>query len=400
MIGSASKVPVFFWGKHCQPDLLPSVSALSSLSTDDFEAKYLNYFAEEKTLIAFIQDTLSLEDVAQRPSPYPHLEMHLQKEPSLILSSVESPVTSLEKLTPTVVHSIDLDEKSLSRILKEDKPSVLLIQLPQTTNALDRKEALQANDVAMERILKMLVDTSSNLLLTARNPSWNSKEEAESHIRMSRHLQAADAGNETNFVNVSSLLYLYTDKVTLLPNGTGTNITYPMPPTNVNHTFMNTSSLTNTSLSVDFEFTASDNPADKLILHLDIQLSGGKWWYVSSGQLSREGPEELSVNLLTSDVGASRGFSYSCGSTWLRAINSSANIRFDRFQLEFLPKRDRFSESFSCSTFFTIPMWMGLIVIILFTVILASGIYLLFEVKTMDRFDDPKGKSITVPLTD
>lgn len=42
---------------------------------------------------------------------------------------------------------------------------------------------------------------------------------------------------------------------------------------------------------------------------------------------------------------------------------------------------------------------MGIVVSLLFIVITNIGVYALFSVRTMDRFDDPKGKTITVAAT-
>ncbi|KAB7508172.1 V-type proton ATPase subunit S1 [Armadillidium nasatum] len=54
--------------------------------------------------------------------------------------------------------------------------------------------------------------------------------------------------------------------------------------------------------------------------------------------------------------------------------------------------RTRFSDAWDCVGFFTIPIWMGLFAAMLLTLILIFGMLMLVDIKTMDRFDDPKGK--------
>lgn len=79
-------------------------------------------------------------------------------------------------------------------------------------------------------------------------------------------------------------------------------------------------------------------------------------------------------------------------------------FRVISFSLQIQPHKkgdvnEVFDDSFDCVTFFTIPIWMGIVVSLLFIVITNIGVYALFSVRTMDRFDDPKGKTITVAAT-
>jgi V-type H+-transporting ATPase S1 subunit len=52
------------------------------------------------------------------------------------------------------------------------------------------------------------------------------------------------------------------------------------------------------------------------------------------------------------------------------------------------------------ATFFTIPVLSALTVSLLFIVIMTWALENITSIKTMDQFDDPRGKTITVPLTD
>ena len=49
-----------------------------------------------------------------------------------------------------------------------------------------------------------------------------------------------------------------------------------------------------------------------------------------------------------------------------------------------------------CQGFFSAGIWMAITASLLLTLILACGVSFLFSVKTMDRFDDPKGKPLTI----
>ena len=70
-------------------------------------------------------------------------------------------------------------------------------------------------------------------------------------------------------------------------------------------------------------------------------------------------------------------------------------------QLQFnITDGDQFSFAEDCMGFFSASIWMGLIVSLVLILILSCGIGLLANINTMDRFDDPKGKSIQVNVAD
>lgn len=60
-------------------------------------------------------------------------------------------------------------------------------------------------------------------------------------------------------------------------------------------------------------------------------------------------------------------------------------------------KNGTFAYAYDCAGFFTIPIFMGLIVVGVLLIILFVGILAMFSLTTMDRFDDPKGPTIHVP---
>jgi V-type H+-transporting ATPase S1 subunit len=49
-----------------------------------------------------------------------------------------------------------------------------------------------------------------------------------------------------------------------------------------------------------------------------------------------------------------------------------------------------------CQGFFSSGIWMAISASVILTFILAFGVSLLFNVKALDRFDDPKGKPLNI----
>lgn len=58
-------------------------------------------------------------------------------------------------------------------------------------------------------------------------------------------------------------------------------------------------------------------------------------------------------------------------------------------------KEVRFVDAYECVGFFTPGIWMGIIVTLILISILTWGMKMIMDIKTMDRFDDPKGKPIS-----
>lgn len=62
-----------------------------------------------------------------------------------------------------------------------------------------------------------------------------------------------------------------------------------------------------------------------------------------------------------------------------------------------LSNRTDFSYASDCAGFFTPGIWMGLLTSLLMLYIFVYGLHMIMQLNTMDRFDDPKGPSISVP---
>ena len=59
-----------------------------------------------------------------------------------------------------------------------------------------------------------------------------------------------------------------------------------------------------------------------------------------------------------------------------------------------------FGPEWTCGDFLPTGVWLGLIFGFFFALVVYWGITMLANVETMDRFDDPKGKTIYVPQTE
>lgn len=104
-------------------------------------------------------------------------------------------------------------------------------------------------------------------------------------------------------------------------------------------------------------------------------------------------------------IEAPAGFSFACAKSFkIRLDGGSGDI--EQLQIQGLQIQPKFkSDSFDLSKFgaaydcvgFTSPgIWAGIFVTLLLLIIMTIGITALMDIRSMDRFDDPKGKTITI----
>ena len=78
-------------------------------------------------------------------------------------------------------------------------------------------------------------------------------------------------------------------------------------------------------------------------------------------------------------------------------------LEFKELQMQYSTSNDtlsRFGYANECEGFFSAPIWMGLVCTLVLGSILALGLCFLANIHSMDRFDDPKGKTITVNVSE
>jgi len=79
------------------------------------------------------------------------------------------------------------------------------------------------------------------------------------------------------------------------------------------------------------------------------------------------------------------------------------SLVFPKYQIQpfFEPTREvKFGVAVDCVEFFTSGIWCGIFVVFILLLIGAWGIIMIMDINTMDRFDDPKGKTITIAATE
>lgn len=117
------------------------------------------------------------------------------------------------------------------------------------------------------------------------------------------------------------------------------------------------------------------------------------------------GDDVKSSVILTPSIPITTSFGYSFHTPSKVVFkNDTEGIRltFNSLQVEFSSKLSKMKFSMADDTvyFFTIPILSGLFVTSLLVTIVLLGLSMIFDIKTMDLFDDPKGKTVTINASD
>lgn len=56
----------------------------------------------------------------------------------------------------------------------------------------------------------------------------------------------------------------------------------------------------------------------------------------------------------------------------------------------------RFGDAADTLQYFTPGIWMGIFVMAILSLVFTVGLVMMMDIRTMDRFDDAKGKTITI----
>lgn len=93
-------------------------------------------------------------------------------------------------------------------------------------------------------------------------------------------------------------------------------------------------------------------------------------------------------------------FSYHCGPGANFTNKAGVSLFFNNVQIELDAVNSTFSEAYDCVGFMSIPILSGLFVTLIMALIMIWGISIIMDIRTMDRFDDPKGKTITISVAE
>ncbi|XP_070766649.1 V-type proton ATPase subunit S1b [Enoplosus armatus] len=421
---SIAQVPVLIWSNDGLPTLA-SPAAGHITSNDQLTAYLTSAFGSgPHTVLLFLQDKLSKDDFTvfggvfgnKQDSAFQNLEAALQSSSSVTFPASEwsgsSAVPALlqEKLgvSPLLVDADTLSHLSINTSVS----NLLLLNLPYCTELHKScKEVLRDNDEIIGKVLS---------IMKAQNVPY---------VAMYTGLQPSRVISETSMLNQPagrSLLQAVVPDVKppIMFNGTGgpcimlwaqnLNISLSSTPAWIDlaaQTPSLTGSLCNSSNSLLVLSYASGFTLSFAMSQRFFPVSARNWFSLDSVQLQSNG---LTASFIGSrNIYAPAEYSFHCQSvssfrdTLLVPNNTNQNtsqwrLNFIDFQIQGfgLSNGTNFSYASDCAGFFTPGIWMGLLTSLLMLYIFVYGLHMIMQLNTMDRFDDPKGPSISVPQSE
>jgi len=137
------------------------------------------------------------------------------------------------------------------------------------------------------------------------------------------------------------------------------------------------------------------------LLELTVVKLGGKDAKIAHTELEVKTKTNLGYG-----IEAPIGLSFGCGDLGVfkpknSTMGVSVGVIFPDLQIQVGKVRGgKFGPVWECGVLIPIGLWVGIIISLFFAIICCWGFSMLASINTMDRFDDPKGKSINVPNTD
>jgi V-type H+-transporting ATPase S1 subunit len=271
----------------------------------------------------------------------------------------------------------------------------MVLKLEEARGDEDRPDYLRRHDSVISSVYSRAVSQLGNVaaVYTGRHSSWIEPEN-EPVVHRVRRLLVEPAPNATHMLlNTDSILIYASDKPSL--NEAGDKKVLLLPPTTV------TSKGTSTYQSLIAKFSTSATDYIRLeFFFFNSTSSPGYWSLENITYLHSAGNTTETVLRPESSIVAPVMFSYHCSSkTVFKAINSS--LTFENFPAQpYMEKTTAFGDAYNCELFFTPPIWSGLFVTSILALIMIWGLVMIMDIRTMDQFDDPKGKTITISVSE
>lgn len=370
----ASDVPVFVWGK-------PSVTyvpALSQYSTSEFAALIESQSNDNTFTLVFAEERLSTEDLSQCKLQTQTCFRNLAKvERKSYLPNVEDPLAAFERDSDDIQSVQVLADGSLSERIVPKGGAVAIVNLS--------GDDFASHDALISSLLDRLRKDFPDILAvyTAKTPSFR-------YSSLVRHKRQAkqEEGEEPPTVHVLTI----NDTFLMAYENFLAGPVDALEPVTLTRAVKYADNSSDTTLQVNIEGTTAQ-------LSISFELTTGSWEI--RGVVYDNAPYFLRY-----PVSVNQYFSYRCNSLRYYTFDLKKEIMFEQVQIQpFWPSEEnptfsRFGDSWDCVGFTSPGILTGLFVVAIFLIIGSYGITWIMDIRTMDRFDDPKGKTITVSVAE
>ncbi|XP_051805169.1 ATPase H+ transporting accessory protein 1a [Acanthochromis polyacanthus] len=410
-----------------------------------------------RNVVLFLQDKMSIEDFTmyggafgnKQDSVFPNLEGALTSSSSpLVLPAVSWPASNavIGQLQDQLETSpLYMDPETLSQLrLNASSPALLVFRLPYGIGAdlMSAKEVLGGNDEVIGQVLSIMKTQAVpyTAIYTALRPSREAASlSMEAGLGGGRSLLQARGGyrerekereRQRKMMEKSKVYapveFKKDDSSCILLWARGLSVSILRNREWEEHDL--TPSTFGDSASVKLHGSECDKTRARLVLNYEkvlghnsfkvvfamsqryYKVSARRWFTLDAVELEYDGVKARFNG--SRNIYAPAEYSYRCESVtnfrWPLLFPWSSKdpaiqwrVSFKDFQIQgFNVSGGDFSYASDCAGFFSPGIWMGLMTSLLMVLVLTYGLHMIMQLRTMDRFDDPKGPAISVPQTE
>ena len=364
-------VPVLLWGgsTDSDPTTSPPVNPFLKTSREEFDSFLRKKLDDSPPVILYVKDNLCVEDFMKHKQ---HLQGIVASDSLYYFPAVEKAVNAIKDFPLYNQTSTDYTDSIA-------KGQLLITPV--------------GNLDVIPGLYKTMRDSSPNLIaiLTGRSCGYR---------RSERLKRDAPTDNNSTFVVSSQRVLLYSSqRLSLKVPEVADVITLPLKLTyNEDGQGSRDSPL---KLNLQFNGTNSDIVKHKLSFIFEVKSAG--YYMLRTINYEHVGQNSSNQNLTTStDIVFPSQFSYHCSQQILFHKNFTT-LNITDLQVQVYPisqishdEKKVFSDAYDCVGFTTVPIWTGIFVTAILALIMIWALTMIIDIRTMDRFDDPKGKTITI----
>ncbi|KAK9294559.1 hypothetical protein QLX08_010866 [Tetragonisca angustula] len=348
-------VPVLLWGGSINSDLTSAVNPFLKSTSEEFDLFLRKTLENSPPVLLYIKDNLCIEDLVKHKQ---HLQKVISSDSLRYFPAVEKAVNTIEDLPSyNQTYNDYIDSISDGQLLIV--PISNLDVIPET--------------------YKTIKDSSPNLIAILTGKACN--------YRRSERIKRETNNTTESFIVASERVLFYASKPLLLKLANNTEIELPLDPR-----VSDDSGPLSCKLSMKFTSTPIS-----LIFMFEVETPGYYTLKTVNYQFSDTTVNEQNLTTNTTIV-FPFNFSYHCSQNIIFE-NSSTALSITNLQVQLytrLAKDPKFNDAYDCIGFTTIPIWAGIFVTAILASIMIWALTMIIDIRTMDRFDDPKGKTITI----
>ncbi|XP_003708609.1 uncharacterized protein LOC100880959 [Megachile rotundata] len=361
-------VPVLLWGGSVNSDLATSaVNPFLKTTSKEFESFLHKKLDNLPPVLLYVKDNLCVEDLVKHKEP---LQKIVPSDSLHYFPAVEEAVNTLEDLSSyNQTYNDYVDSVSDGQLLI--MPISNLDVIPET--------------------YKTIKESSPNLIavLTGKSCSYRRFERV-------KRADTDDKEKLQNFTVTMDRVLMYASRPLMIKEQDGTM------PIDLPTKYTPTEKSCNESLCLTLTFNGTDKPVKyQLTFIFEVKTAGYYTLktvdYASYTSLNSTGNQQ---NLIAdTDIVFPFNFSYHCSQNTTFFSNTTSLIITNlQVQLDVPLKNNTktFDDAYDCVGFTTIPIWTGIFVTAILAMIMIWALTMIIDIRTMDRFDDPKGKTITI----